>query len=128
MIRFLTTFWGLRGHFFSVINDVCCHGLLMVVMMARKSQQLSRATNQYSERCLCASVKTSAKVSRMTQITKLMFSREDSIICGTAPCVAGFRMNVSSWPTFLLRTLAEARFAPSDVFVEVSRPDRSEQG
>ena len=29
-------------------------------------------------------------------------------------------MNVSSWPNFLLRTLAEARFAPSDVFVDVS--------
>jgi len=37
-------------------------------------------------------------------------------------------MNVSSWPTFLLRTLAEARFAPSDVFVEVSRPDNQRAG
>ena len=35
-------------------------------------------------------------------------------------CVPGFTMNVSSWPNFLLRTLAEARFAPSDVFVDVS--------
>ena len=39
------------------------------------------------------------------------------------PCVPGFTMNVSSWPNFLLRTLAEARFAPSDVFVDVSLCD-----